>query len=74
VDEYPEMCFHNSWDWIIPVCKFWDELYDGLVMPEEYIVLSDRLDNEITMYCIDQVYKQLIINIRWYNDYITRRH
>ena len=63
--------FHNSWDWLIPACKVWDDLwFEGMITPpDEYVELSDRLDDKVTTYEMDDVYEQLVINIRWYNDY-----
>lgn len=70
-----EMRFSSSWDWIMPACNKWDNLYkDDPVLRDrntdtyaEYIELCDKLDNAVTTYNINDAYLQLVSNIEWYN-------
>lgn len=68
--------YSDSWDWLIPVCHKWDQLYltDPLFKSrntdnyEYYLILCDRLDNEVTKrYEIKDAYNQIVANITWYN-------
>ena len=64
--------YHISWNWLIPVCQKWDTLFLDVSPLEydedKYIELCDDLDNTMTLYDIKGVYKQLVININWYNN------
>lgn len=64
------LMFDKSWDWLMEVCKIWDNLYNGVSVLnydyETYVDLSDQLDNFVTLYEIDRVYTQIVKNIKWY--------
>jgi hypothetical protein len=64
--DFDKLKYHTSWGWLMPACKKWDEL-DPVPAFEEYMELSDNLDNKVTLYEILPVYKQLVENIKWYN-------
>lgn len=67
-----KLLYNESWDWLIPVCQKWDTLFLDVSPLEydedKYIELCDDLDNTMTLYDIKGVYKQLVININWYNN------
>ena len=64
------LMFDKSWDWLMEVCKKWDNLYNGVSVLnydyETYVDLSDLLDDFVTLYEIDRVYTQIVKNIKWY--------
>lgn len=63
--KYVEMLHYDtSWDWLMPACKKWDEL---TLNNTEYIQLSDKLDQMVTLYEIVPAFQQLVENIKWYN-------
>src|ERR1700749_569982 len=51
--------YHSCWDWLMPVCKKWDNLYQGKdinkIIYKEYELLSDKLDDAVTLYIIEPV-------------------
>jgi hypothetical protein len=67
--------YHNSWDWIMTVCRKWDNLcheecfdiQNSLTNHTVYVELSCKLDDTVTCYQIEPVFEQLVINIEWYN-------
>jgi len=56
----------------MPVCKKWDVINDKDILViqyySEYEKLCDKLDNEVSCYEIDDAWKQLVENIKWYNN------
>ena len=66
-----QLNFHKSWDWLMPACKKWDELFIGKDLTSqnhvEYVNLCDELDQSLTLYDIEHVYYILIKCIKWYN-------
>lgn len=70
------LLFDTSWDWLMPACRKWDNLnYDGVPKggKGEFKSLCDALDNLVSMYEIKPVFKQLCINIRWYNKWYNQQ-
>jgi hypothetical protein len=65
-----DLGFAYSWDWLIPACYKWDNLYleKNFTLPD-YEELCDLLDSVITGYEIEPVYNQIIHNIKMYNIY-----
>ena len=62
--------YHSSWEWIMPACEKWDKLEGFMIgdQSDKYEELSDSLDNSVTRnYEIDDVFNQLVLNIKWYN-------
>ena len=63
--------YHSSWDWLMPACYKWDNLFKEtpLEYPKamEYEELCDALDNAVSRYEIMPVFSQLVENIKWYN-------
>lgn len=65
-----EMKYHESWDWIVPVCQKFFSLKDNLYYKENVVKnirLSLNIRSEIAMLDIDVVYKELVDGIKWYN-------
>jgi hypothetical protein len=66
-----ELKYHSSWDWIMPVCYKWDNLFEGTAIeyPKamEYEKLCDEIDNAVSRYEILPVFNQLVENIKWFN-------
>ena len=65
-----DLYFHSSWEWIIFVCNKWDCLkmqqFNETDL-KKYELLSDDLDNVVTLYEIEPVFIQLVKNIKWLN-------
>ena len=63
--------YHSSWDWIMPACYKWDNLFFDVALEyklaQEYELRCDALDNAITKYEILPAFKQLVENIKWFN-------
>lgn len=67
---FTELKYHSSWDWIMPACSKWDNLYFDVLeikTREQYELRCDSLDNAVTRYELAPVFKQLVENIKWYN-------
>ena len=70
--EFMGVCYIHSFSWgnLIPVCKKWDCLemkqFNETDL-KKYQLLSDELDNVVTLYEIEPVFIQLIKNIKWLN-------
>ena len=68
-DYITDLKYHSSFDWLIPVCHKWDNLFfdsdDENII--KYTKLSDDLDMYTSFYEIEPIYNQLIKNIEWYN-------
>lgn len=62
-----QLMYHTEWDWIMPVCKKWDDL-EQYFENEEYQKLCDELDDTVTLYDIKKIHKQIIKCIKWYNE------
>jgi len=66
------LLFNAKWDLFMPVCKKWDVINDKDILViqyySEYEKLCDKLDNEVSCYEIDDAWKQLVENIKWYNN------
>lgn len=72
---YPAtLLFHEKWDWLMPACQKWDNLFksDPLLKERltdtysEYLRLCQLLQNSVTQFEIDPVFEQLVKNIHWY--------
>jgi len=55
----------------MPACIKWREL-DGYSIPidenfRKYDTLSGRLDYKVTQYIIEDVFEQMVENIKWFN-------
>jgi hypothetical protein len=63
--------YHSSWDWLMPACYKWDNLFVETAMeyPKamEYEKLCDEIDNAVSRYEILPVFNQLVENIKWFN-------
>jgi len=63
--------YHSSWNYIMPAYYKWDNFYslDNKIFGHYsgYEYLCDELDNAVTRYDIEDIFKQLVINIEWYN-------
>lgn len=61
--------YESDWNMLMPACKKWDELPDHpnprKKSPQQE--LSDELDEIVALYEIAPVHKQLVRNIKWYN-------
>lgn len=63
--EFPP--YDKSWDWLMPACKKWDSLKFIPGKEKEQMHLCDDLDHYASCYDIEPVFRQLVINIQWYN-------
>ena len=63
-----ELKYHNEWNWLIPVCKKWYDLYYIINTNnlDEYNNHTLELNDLILFFDIDKVYQQLITCIKWY--------
>ena len=72
-----EMEYHSSWDWLMPACYKWDNLFKEIILeyPKamEYEELCDALDTLVSCYEITPAFNQLVENIKWYNQYIANK-
>lgn len=63
--------YHSSWDWIMPACYKWDNLFFDVALEyhlaQQYELRCDALDNAVSQYKIIPVFNQLAENIKWYN-------
>ncbi len=59
--------FHSSWDWLIPICKKWEEIDISEELEIEYTELSEKLALNVSIYNIEISFEQLVENIKWYN-------
>lgn len=65
------MQYSSSFDWLIPVCRKLDSYYNenwNANQNSEYVSLSNRLDDNISLYEILPVYKTVIDFIMWVNN------
>lgn len=65
-----DLNYHTSWDWLMPACQRWDNTWHdewNAHQVEKYTSLSDELDHFATLYEIEPLWRQLVINIKWYN-------
>jgi len=66
--------YHSDWNWIMPVCKKWDNLLASTPVksnPQQwsrYSDLCDALDHKVTLYEFEPVLLQLIECVKWYNE------
>lgn len=58
--------YHTDWEWIMPVCKEFDNLYKYF-KNKEYQKICDELDNTVVCYYIKDIHEQLVKCIKWYN-------
>ncbi len=58
---YSSLEYHSNWDWIMPVCKNLNDMYQH---DSEFMI--DELNTLVTLYDIDLVYDQLIKCIIWH--------
>lgn len=72
---YANLQYHSSWDWLMPVCYKWDNVFEECLVDsdisKEYEGLCDLLDEAVTLYKILPVFKQLVENIKWYNNQVN---
>ena len=61
--------YHLQWDWLMPVCKKFDELDAKLNTNDywEYEQLCDSLDNAVTSYELERVVTKLSECVKWHN-------
>jgi hypothetical protein len=69
---HPEMKYHSSWDWLMPV---WDQFRD-LKFKEEtamklHLSYVARLAQDIAYGTLEEVHHNLHIAIQWYNKQST---
>lgn len=65
-----ESKYHESWDWLMPVCHKLDNLEISNISDdnlEDYIRFSDMMDHYVTLYEIDDVYSTVLDFIKNYN-------
>lgn len=61
------LLFDTSWDWLMPSCKKFDELYIGKEAPIGYIDHCEKIDNAVSCYEIEWAFEALVEGIKWYN-------
>ena len=62
-----DLDFDSEWNWLMPVCKKFDELD---LADEDYIKHCDNIDHCVTLYEIEPVYEAVVRAILWYNEFI----
>ena len=63
--------YHSSWDWLMPICLKFCESYENYPSSKcEGMIMN--LDNEVSSYDITKAFKQLVICIKWYNEYKSK--
>ncbi len=63
------MRYDKDWNLLMRACKKWECLPTGdFAHMEDYVTLSDALDDAVTLYEIKDAFKQLVVNIKWYNN------
>lgn len=64
-----EMKYNSSWDWLIPACKKFDNLYlyEPCLSSDDYIDHCENIDNAVTNYEIKPAFQMLVEGIKWYN-------
>lgn len=63
--------YHSSWNWLMPACKKFDRLYEAIDELSDnmgYIMHCDLIDDAVTTYEIEPVFKALTEAITWYNN------
>jgi len=70
-DEDNILFFNSQWELLMPVCNKWDKFFrdNHLINSnyDEYMRLCDELDDSASLYELNDVWKQLVENIKWYN-------
>lgn len=71
------LTYHKDWNELIRACKVFDMLdIDDLsdFDKELYIIRCDDLDNSMTWYEIEEVFKQMVVCAEWYVRAVQRKN
>ena len=69
--------FHDSWDWLMPVCAKIDTLdYSGLCPSDLQMYCNECnvMDHLVSCYEIEPVYRKVVSFIRWWNSIQTKKY
>jgi len=69
-NELPEMKYHSSWDWLMPVVERIKSLWDAEFLDLQLLIEdsdASRISHLLVWADIDSVYEAVIEFIKWYN-------
>jgi hypothetical protein len=65
------LCFHNSWDWLIPVVKKYYEIWNlqnsNSKLPRIHYTISSEIDDALGTCDLDRLFNAIAAFIIWYN-------